>query len=102
MAEVRDGWDTRLHRPVAVKLMHPAFNAQPGIRGRFEDEARSAAKLSHPKIVAVYDFGEHDSTPYYLSRNKLRHPDQMPQLSGDASERPNEDSTSRALKGLGE
>ena len=46
--------------------MHPAFNAQPGIRGRFEDEARSAARLSHPKIVAVYDFGEHDSTPFIV------------------------------------
>ena len=66
MAEVRDGWDTRLDRAVAVKLMHPAFNAQPGIRGRFEDEARSAAKLSHPKIVAVYDFGEHDSTLFIV------------------------------------
>jgi len=66
IAEVRDGWDTRLDRAVAVKLMHPAFNAQPGIRGRFEDEARSAAKLSHPKIVAVYDFGEHDSTPFIV------------------------------------
>ena len=40
MAEVRDGWDTRLNRPVAIKLLHPAFNAQPDIRSRFDGEAR--------------------------------------------------------------
>ena len=36
MAEVRDGWDTRLDRPVAVKLLHPAFTVQPDSRRRFE------------------------------------------------------------------
>jgi serine/threonine protein kinase len=66
MAEVRDGRDTRLDRAVAVKLMHPVLKAQPDIRRRFENEARSAAKLSHPNIVAVYDFGDHDGTPFIV------------------------------------
>ncbi len=66
MAEVRDGWDTRLDRPVAVKLLHPSVNGDPDARRRFEDEARSAAALSHPNIVAIHDFGEHDGTPFIV------------------------------------
>lgn len=66
MAEVRDGWDTRLDRAVAVKLLHPGLRAQSDVRGRFEDEARSAARLSHPNIVGVHDFGEQDGVPYLV------------------------------------
>lgn len=66
MAEVRDGWDTRLNRAVAIKLLHPMLNADASIRGRFEDEARSAAALSHPNIVAVHDYGLHDGTPFIV------------------------------------
>ncbi|PRC41991.1 serine/threonine protein kinase [Mycobacterium sp. ITM-2017-0098] len=66
MAEVRDGWDTRLSRPVAIKLLHPHLNTDPDIRRRFEDEARSAAALSHPNIVSVHDFGVHDSRPFIV------------------------------------
>jgi serine/threonine protein kinase len=66
MAEVRDGWDTRLSRAVAIKLLYPALNAQPDMRRRFEDEARSVAALSHPNIVAVYDCGDHDGTPFIV------------------------------------
>ena len=66
MAEVRDGWDTRLDRPVAVKLLHPAFSVQPDNRARFETEARAAAGLNHPHIVAVHDSGEAGGTPYIV------------------------------------
>ena len=66
MAEVRDGWDTRLDRPVAVKLLYPVFSMQPDNRRRFEIEARAAAGLNHPHIVAVHDSGEHDGTPYIV------------------------------------
>nr|CRL72370.1 serine/threonine protein kinase [Mycolicibacterium komanii] len=66
MAEVRDGWDTRLHRPVAIKLMYPAFNADADMRRRFEEEARAAAALNHPNIVAVHDSGEHDGSPFIV------------------------------------
>lgn len=66
MAEVWDGWDHRLDRAVAVKLMHRAVAAQPDTRRRFESEARAAARLSHPNIVAVHDFGEHDGTPFIV------------------------------------
>jgi serine/threonine-protein kinase len=66
MAEVRDGWDTRLGRAVAVKLLHPALGAQVDARARFEEEARAAARLSHPNIVAVHDYGHHGGTPYIV------------------------------------
>lgn len=66
MAEVRDGWDTRLDRAVAVKLLHPALGVVPDIRRRFEDEARSAARLSHQNVVVVFDFGEHDGSPFIV------------------------------------
>ncbi|MGZ6777393.1 MAG: serine/threonine-protein kinase [Mycobacterium sp.] len=66
MAEVRDGWDRRLDRPVAVKLLHPAFSVQPDSRQRFHIEARAAAALNHPNIIAVHDSGDHAGTPYIV------------------------------------
>lgn len=66
MAEVRDGWDRRLDRPVAIKLLHPAFSVAPDTRRRFEIEARAAAGLNHPHIVAVHDSGEHAGVPYIV------------------------------------
>ena len=66
MAEVRDGWDIRLDRPVAVKLLYPVFTTQPDNRMRFEVEARAAAALNHPHIVSVHDSGEHAGTPYIV------------------------------------
>lgn len=70
MAEVRDGWDTRLNRPVAVKLLHPALSAAPDTRRRFEDEARSAAALNHPNIVSVHDCGE-DEGRFFIVMERL-------------------------------
>src|SRR5262245_55067684 len=66
MAEVRDGWDVRLGRPVAIKLLHPAFSVQPDNRRRFETEARASAGLNHPHIVAVHDSGDHAGTPFIV------------------------------------
>ena len=66
MAEVRDAFDTLLHRPVAVKMLHPGLGEAPDIRRRFEQEARAAAALEHPNIVAVHDFGEHDGSPFIV------------------------------------
>jgi serine/threonine protein kinase len=66
MAEVCDGWDTRLRRPVAIKLLHPDVSAQSGMRNRFDAEACAAAALNHPNIVAIYDSGEHDGRPFIV------------------------------------
>ncbi|MDQ2729908.1 MAG: serine/threonine protein kinase, partial [Actinomycetota bacterium] len=59
MAEVLDAFDERLERPVAVKVLRPEVAADAGMRRRFEAEARSAARFSHPSVVSVYDSGEH-------------------------------------------
>jgi len=66
MAEVRDGWDTRLDRPVAVKLLYPGPRSRADARERFKVEARAAAALNHPNIVGVYDFGDEDGTPFIV------------------------------------
>jgi len=66
MAEVRDGFDTRLGRVVAIKLLHPGFSVDADNRRRFEAEARAAARLNHPNIVAVHDSGEHHGTPFIV------------------------------------
>jgi serine/threonine-protein kinase len=66
MAEVHDGWDTRLNRAVAIKLLYPGLSADADTRRRFEDEARAAASLSHPNIVAVHDCGEHHGAPFIV------------------------------------
>jgi serine/threonine-protein kinase len=51
--------DLILDRVVAVKLLRADTAAEPGLRDQFLREARLAAKLTHPRIVAVYDSGEH-------------------------------------------
>jgi serine/threonine-protein kinase len=66
MAEVYDAIDTRLGRSVAVKVLNPAMAVRPDVRRRFEEEARSAARLSHPSLVAVFDTGEDDGTPWIV------------------------------------
>lgn len=57
MALVFEGKDLMLERPVAVKLLRSDFSQDKGFQERFRQEARSAANLSHPGIVTVYDFG---------------------------------------------
>src|SRR5262245_32596888 len=66
MAVVQLGYDVRLGRPVAVKLLADNLAAQPDFRRRFVREARLAAALSQPNIVQVYDAGEEDGRPYIV------------------------------------
>ena len=57
MATVYDATDTRLDRRVAVKVMRPALASDPDFVERFAREARAAARLSSPEVVAVFDQG---------------------------------------------
>jgi serine/threonine-protein kinase len=65
MGEVFAADDLRLHREVAVKLV-PASAINPVARARFVREARSAARISHPNAVVVYDAGEADGYLYLV------------------------------------
>ncbi len=58
MAQVHLGYDTRLSRTVAIKILRTDLAADPLFLARFRREAQSAAALNHPSIVAVYDTGE--------------------------------------------
>jgi eukaryotic-like serine/threonine-protein kinase len=63
MGEVYRGRDPRLGRDVAIKVLPANASADPGRLHRFEQEARAAAALNHPNILAVYDVGLHDGVP---------------------------------------
>jgi len=58
MAEVHIGYDTRLGRTVAIKILRADLARDPSFQTRFRREAQAAAGLNHPAIVAVYDTGE--------------------------------------------
>ena len=58
MAEVHLGFDTRLSRVVAIKMLRRDLAQDSVFQARFRREAQSAASLNHPNIVAVYDTGE--------------------------------------------
>ncbi|MDI9973088.1 serine/threonine-protein kinase [Rhodococcus sp. IEGM 1307] len=66
MADVHDGWDLRLQRPVAIKVLRPELTSVPDTRRRFEAEARLAATLNHPNVVAVHDCGEDAGVAYIV------------------------------------
>lgn len=66
MAEVFVARDLLLDRPVAVKVLFPEHAKDPLFVERFRREAMSAASLNHPNIVAVFDWGQVDST-YYIA-----------------------------------
>jgi Tol biopolymer transport system component len=62
MGEVYRAHDPRLGREVAIKVLPPGITNDPERVRRFEQEARAAAALSHPNILAVYDIGQTAST----------------------------------------
>ena len=64
MASVYEATDLRLDRTVAVKVMHPGLGDDDEFAARFVREARAAARLSHPNVVAVYDQGDDDGTVF--------------------------------------
>ncbi len=64
-AEVYLADDVTLRRRVAVKVLHPGLAGDEAFLRRFRAEARAAAALSHPHIMAVYDWGEDDG-PYLV------------------------------------
>jgi eukaryotic-like serine/threonine-protein kinase len=66
MATVWRARDEMLGRDVAVKILSPQHAADPGFLARFEDEARHAAAVSHPRLVTVFDCGVENGTPFIV------------------------------------
>ncbi|GHJ57134.1 hypothetical protein Nm8I071_64410 [Nonomuraea sp. TT08I-71] len=66
MGEVWRGRDLRLDRPVAIKVLTAAGVKEPMAAERFDREARTAARLTHPHIVGVYDFGTEEDHSYLV------------------------------------
>ena len=67
MGEVYRARDTRLDREVAIKVLPEFLTSDPDRLLRFEHEARAAAALNHPNILAVYQMATHESVPYMVS-----------------------------------
>lgn len=65
MADVYAAEDVLLNRSVAVKVLHANFASDEAFVARFRREAQAAANLSHPNIVAIYDWGQ-DAGTYFM------------------------------------
>ena len=76
MATVYEALDTRLDRVVALKVMHGGLGDDNDFAHKFVQEARAAARLSHPNVVAVFDQGDDDGTLFlameYVPGHTLR------------------------------
>src|SRR4051812_28846496 len=69
MADVYLAEDAQLGREVALKVLHRRFSRDHQFVERFRREASAAASLQHPRVVGVYDRGEHDDTYYIVMEN---------------------------------
>ena len=67
MGEVYRARDTRLGRDVALKILPDSFARESDRLHRFEQEARAVAALNHPNILAVFDVGQHNGSPFLVS-----------------------------------
>ncbi|HTW58352.1 MAG TPA: protein kinase [Terriglobales bacterium] len=67
MGEVYRAHDSRLNRDVAIKVLPELVSLEPDRLLRFEQEARAAAALNHPNILAVYQMGNYLGVPYLVS-----------------------------------
>ena len=69
MGEIWRGWDRRMEREIAAKLMRPEFASRPGARDQFLKETKLQARLMHPAIPPVFDQGvTADGLPFFTTR----------------------------------
>ena len=64
MGEVYRAWDPKLKRDVALKVLPVHLSQSAEFLARFEREAQTLARLSHPNILSVFDFGKDDAVSY--------------------------------------
>ncbi len=76
-AQVYAAEDLALRRRVGVKVLHPALSGDPRFQKRFRNEAQNAAQMTHPRLLAVYDWNDSDDGAYLvtelLTGGSLRH-----------------------------
>ncbi len=68
MATVYKAHHVNLQRDVAIKVMHTAFKEDPNFLERFKREAQIVARLDHPHIIPIYDFADHQGSPYLVMK----------------------------------
>ena len=66
MGEVYRALDTRLNRPVAIKVLASHLSSSPELKQRLEREAKAISSLNHPHICHLYDIGSQDGTDYLV------------------------------------
>ncbi|MET1232754.1 MAG: protein kinase, partial [Candidatus Limnocylindrales bacterium] len=66
MATIYLGHDLKLQRDVAIKILRPEYGRDEAFVARFRQEAHSAASLSHPNVVQVYDYGTDEAGPFIV------------------------------------
>ncbi len=66
MGEVYKARDTRLDRTVAIKVLPSHLSSDPGLKQRFEREAKSISALQHPHICALFDVGSQDGVDFLV------------------------------------
>jgi len=72
MGRVVAGHDTKLGRPIAVKLLRDEHRDRPGIVSRFVEEAQIGGQLEHPGVVPVHDFGYGEEGLPYFTMKRVR------------------------------
>src|SRR6516164_3782594 len=66
MAAVYRAYQASIRRDVAIKVIKPNLSTMQDFVTRFEREAQTIASLSHPHIVKIFDFGQHEDTVYIV------------------------------------
>ena len=102
MARVYKGYDARLDRYAAVKVIDASLLAtenEDEYRQRFQREARAIAKLNHPNIVGIYQFGDYENL-YYMAMVFIEGRD-LGQLLKDRNTTLNNEQILRIVRGVG-
>ncbi len=82
MGVVYGGEQISLHRPVAIKVLSPDLSEDGHLRGRFEREARSTARLEHPNIVQVLELGTTEQGLMFIVMQRLEGEDLSDYITG--------------------
>jgi len=71
MGTVFEAWDMFVERRVAIKLMHPTYDRDPGMIARFRREAQTTASIHHPNVVTIHEVGQRRDGTFYMVQELL-------------------------------